>query len=178
MPTEMKNRPSSSPLKGSRSASSSWRNSLSASSTPAMKAPSEAERPARCASSAVATTVSSAAAVNTSLTCARATSRSAGRRMTRPPARITKTMTATSFSSPTHQGLPPAGALASPESIGRIASTGSTARSWKRRMPKAARPCCIFSCLRSASTCSTSGVEDSDSPKPMIAAVTGGCPRP
>ena len=74
MPTVMKNRPSRRPLNGSRSASSSWRNSLSASSTPATKAPSEADSPSQFASSAVAITVSSAAAVNTSLTWARATS--------------------------------------------------------------------------------------------------------
>ena len=61
-------------------------------------------------------------------------------------------------------------------SSGSSASTGSTARSWNSRMPKAARPCCVFSCRRSASTCSTSGVEDSDRPKPTIAAASGGWP--
>ena len=45
MPTAMKNSPSSRPLKGSMSVSSSARNSLSASSTPAKKAPSAMDRP-------------------------------------------------------------------------------------------------------------------------------------
>ena len=45
-------------------------------------------------------------------------------------------------------------------------------------MPKAVRPYWVLSCPRSASTCSTSGVEDRDRPKPMTAAAAGGCPRP
>ena len=47
MPTAMKNRPSSKPLNGSMSVSSSRRYSLSASSTPARKAPSAIDRPTR-----------------------------------------------------------------------------------------------------------------------------------
>src|SRR5213594_2950072 len=66
MPTAMKKRPSSRPLKGSMSASSSWRNSESARSTPARKAPSEGDRPIFSMISAAPTTSSSAAAVNTS----------------------------------------------------------------------------------------------------------------
>jgi hypothetical protein len=50
MPTAMKNRPSSRPLKGSMSVSSSRRYSLSASSTPARKAPSAIDRPTHCIS--------------------------------------------------------------------------------------------------------------------------------
>ena len=96
MPTAMKNSPSSSPLKGSISASSSWRNSLSASSTPARKAPSDMDSPATRASSAVAMTVSSAAAVKTSVTFIRATTRSAGRSSSRPPTTMAA-MTARSF---------------------------------------------------------------------------------
>ena len=105
MPTATKNSPSSSPLNGSRSASSSCRNSLSASSTPARKAPSAIDRPTRLASSAVAMTVRSAAAVNTSPTRTRATTRSAGRNNSRPPP-MTTAITASSFSSPIHQGPP------------------------------------------------------------------------
>jgi hypothetical protein len=66
MPTAMKNSPSSRPLKGSMSVSSSRRYSLSASSTPARKAPSAIDRPSHCISAAVATTSSSAAAVKIS----------------------------------------------------------------------------------------------------------------
>src|SRR5580700_4758606 len=43
-------------------------------------------------------------------------------------------------------------------------------------MLKAARPYCVFSALRSASICSTSGVEDRDRPKPTTAAAIGGNP--
>ncbi len=46
IPTEMKKRPSSSPLNGSMSVSSAWRYSELASSTPARKAPSAIEMPA------------------------------------------------------------------------------------------------------------------------------------
>ena len=66
MPTAMKNRPSSRPLNGSMSVSSSRRYSLSASSTPARKAPSAIDRPTACISAAVATTSSSEAAVKIS----------------------------------------------------------------------------------------------------------------
>ena len=45
MPTAMKNRPSSRPLNGSICASSSWRNSESASSTPARNAPRPIDQP-------------------------------------------------------------------------------------------------------------------------------------
>ena len=66
MPTAMKKSPSSRPLNGSTSASSSWRNSESASSTPARNAPSDIDRPIASITSAATITTSSAAAVNTS----------------------------------------------------------------------------------------------------------------
>ena len=72
MPTAMKKSPSSRPLNGSMSASSSWRNSESASSTPARNAPSDIDSPIFSMISAEPTTSSSAAAVKTSrLLCAR-----------------------------------------------------------------------------------------------------------
>ena len=79
MPTAMKKSPSSRPLNGSMSASSSWRYSLSASSTPAMNAPSAIESPTDSNSRAVPTTTSSAAAVNASCARVAATMRRAGR---------------------------------------------------------------------------------------------------
>ena len=85
MPTAMKNSPSNRPLKGSMSVSSSRRYSLSASNTPARKAPSAIDRPRPCISSAMPTTSSSAAAVNTSAVRLRAIQRSAGRNSRRPP---------------------------------------------------------------------------------------------
>ena len=59
MPTAMKNRPSSRPLNGSMSSSSSWRYSESASSTPARKAPSAIDRPTISISAAMPITSSS-----------------------------------------------------------------------------------------------------------------------
>ncbi len=73
MPTEMKNRPSSKPSNGSICDSSSWRNSESASNTPAMKAPRLALKPASCMIQAVPSTTSKALAVNTSGMRVRAT---------------------------------------------------------------------------------------------------------
>ncbi|MNP29721.1 hypothetical protein D3C76_1227570 [compost metagenome] len=65
-PTDMKNRPSSSPLNGSMSASSSWRYSLSASTTPARKEPRAGESPTDSISTAMAITSSKAAATKIS----------------------------------------------------------------------------------------------------------------
>ena len=66
MPTAIKNRPSNSPLKGAMLASSSCRYSESASSMPAMNAPSTIDIPAACIKSAAPITTSSAVAVNIS----------------------------------------------------------------------------------------------------------------
>ena len=79
-PTVMKNRPSSSPRNGSISASSSRRNSLSASITPARKAPSAGDSPTSSMSEATATTSSSAVAVKISRRPAEAMKRKAGAR--------------------------------------------------------------------------------------------------
>ena len=79
MPTAMKKRPSSKPLNGSMSASSSWRYSLSASSTPARNAPSAIERPTLWNNNAVPSTTSSPAAVKASCTRVLAITRSTGR---------------------------------------------------------------------------------------------------
>ena len=67
------------------SVSSSRRYSLSASSTPARKAPSAIDRPSHCISVAMPTTSSSAAAVKISGVLLRAIQRSAGRSSRRPP---------------------------------------------------------------------------------------------
>jgi hypothetical protein len=79
MPTDMKKRPRSRPLNGSISLSRAWRNSESASSTPARNAPSAIDRPASDISSAMPITSSSANAVNSSRTPSLAITRSAGR---------------------------------------------------------------------------------------------------
>ena len=100
MPTAMKNRPSSGPLKGSMSVSSSRRYSLSASST-ARKAPSAMDMPTSCISAAMATTSSSAAAVQDLHRAAAGRSSAAAGAGSRPPSTmpaITPTIFAASAS--------------------------------------------------------------------------------
>ena len=121
MPTAMKKRPSSRPLNGSMSVSSSRRYSLSASSTPARKAPSAIDRPTACISAAVATTSSSAAAVKISGVSLRAIQRSAGRSSRRPPS------TMRGDHADALRGAEPAAAVAVP-SAPAPASSGSSAR--------------------------------------------------
>ena len=72
MPMETKKSPSNSPLNGSSVTSSSRRYSVSASSTPAMKAPSAMESPAIADSSPAPMTISRLAAMNSSSLLARA----------------------------------------------------------------------------------------------------------
>ncbi|MNL61221.1 hypothetical protein D3C87_1851190 [compost metagenome] len=79
MPTETKNRPSSKPLKGWRLLSSSCRYSLSASSTPPIKAPRAGERPRACVASAAPITSARARAVKASRTAVRAMKARSGR---------------------------------------------------------------------------------------------------
>ena len=84
MPTETKNRPSSRPLNGSMVTSTSWRNSVSASSRPAMKAPSAIDRPVSALTRPAPITTSRQAAMNSSSLLARATDFSIGRSSRRP----------------------------------------------------------------------------------------------
>src|SRR6185312_9625407 len=79
MPIVKKNRPSSSPLKGSMAVSIALRNSVSASSRPATKAPSAIEKPATAAATPVATMTNSVVATNRSLMPTDATRRNSGR---------------------------------------------------------------------------------------------------
>ena len=89
MPTVKKNRPSRRPLKGSMAVSIALRNSVSASSRPATKAPSAIEKPATAAATPVATITNSVVATNRSLMPADATRRNSGRITTRPTTTIT-----------------------------------------------------------------------------------------
>ena len=84
-PTAMKNSPSSRPLNGSMSLSSSWRYSLLASTTPARKVPSAGDSPTAVISSAMPITSSSAAAVKISRSRVRAIWRKTGPSTKRPP---------------------------------------------------------------------------------------------
>ena len=177
MPTAMKNRPSSRPLKGSMSASSSLRYSLSASSTPARKAPSAIDRPTITIKYAMPTTSSSEAAVKISGVRLLAIQRSRGRSSKRPPstmAPITPTIfRASSSTSPAEWSSP---APAAAPSRGSSARMGMAATSWNSRIEKPARPLLVRMRLRSASTCSAMAVDDSASPSAATRLMRQGSP--
>ena len=175
MPTAMKNRPSSRPLKGSMSVSSSRRYSLSDSSTPARKAPSAIDRPTTCISAAMATTSNSAAAVKISGVSLRAIQRSAGRSSSRPPSTMAA-MTPTIFSASSHTGKPACAGLSDTPSSGISARMGMAATSWNSRMAKPASPLGVRSKLRSPITCMAMAVDDSASPSDATTAVRHGTP--
>jgi hypothetical protein len=145
MPTAMKNSPSSRPLNGSMSVSSSRRYSLSASSTPARKAPSAIDRPSHCISIAMPTTSSSAAAVKTSDVLLRAIQRSAGRSNRRPPRMTPPTIPMTLIASQDRltlgrAGFEPETPSTRPPSSGSSARIGIAATSWNKRIEKPACP--------------------------------------
>jgi len=106
MPMAIKNRPSSKPLNGSRSASRAWRYSDFASTTPARKAPNAIDRPARCINTAMTTTISRATAVNSSRMSVRAMRRNTGPATNKPIVRI-PTMTASPKPTETWLSVPP-----------------------------------------------------------------------
>ena len=90
-PTAMKKRPSSNPLKGSMSLSSSWRYSLRARTTPARNVPRAGLTPTLLISMAVPMTSSKAAAVNSSRMPVRAMKRKKGCSRYRPKRMMTAT---------------------------------------------------------------------------------------
>ena len=88
-PTDTKNSPSSSPLNGSMVTSTSCRYSVSASSSPATKAPTAIDNPAAAEARPAPITTSRHAATNSSWLLARATDFSMGRSSRRPTTTIT-----------------------------------------------------------------------------------------
>ena len=176
-PTEMKNNPSRRPLNGSMSASSSWRYSLSASTTPATKVPSAGDSPTCSMSSAMATTISSAAAMNDSRRRTVARNWNAGR-ITKRPAATTPPTAPITRSAVIHAGRPssaPAVTSATPSS-GKIARIGMTAMSWNSSTANAACPPPVFSWPRSARVDSTIAVDDIAMMKPIAMAARHGTP--
>ena len=173
MPTVKKNRPSRSPLKGSMAVSIALRNSVSASSRPATKAPSAIEKPATAAATPVATITNSVVATNRSLMPADATRRNSGRITTRPTTTITPSAMAALASASMRV---PATEPASPApKIEMNSRSGTTARSCASRIAKLARPALVFSrpCLESTSM--TMAVDDSARQAPTMSG-TGGLP--
>mmetsp|Transcript_40810 Transcript_40810/g.89576 ORF Transcript_40810/g.89576 Transcript_40810/m.89576 type:complete len:280 (-) Transcript_40810:540-1379(-) len=136
-PVVIKKRPSSSPLNGAMSASIWNRYLVSASSTPAKKAPSVSDRPSACVKADIEITVSSVIARKAVWSFAEATILKTGCSRKRPatPMResaVTDLTAARRSAAPSCADGPP--------SSGVTTSNGTTARSWKSSMPKEARP--------------------------------------
>ena len=171
MPTVKKNRPSRRPLKGSMAVSIALRNSVSASSRPATKAPSAIEKPATAAATPAATITNSVVATNRSLMPADATRRKSGRMTTRPTMTITPSTRAAFVSARMSvAATDPASPVPKMEMKSR---SGATARSCASKVAKLARPALVFNrpCLDSTSM--TMAVEDKARQPPRISA-TGG----
>ena len=163
MPTAMKKRPSSKPLKGSMSVSNSRRYSLSAKSTPAKKAPRAIDKPTLCIKAAVATTKSSAAAVKISGVSLRAIQRRAGRKSKRPPSTMAA-MTPSALPAST-QPLPCACAALLATKSGTSAKMGMAAMSCNSATLKMFCPAVVAIRLRSRSTPRPMAVDDMAKPK-------------
>ena len=174
MPTARKNSPSNRPLNGSMSVSRAWRYSESASSTPAMKAPSAIDRPTLCISSAMPTTSNSENEVNISRMLVRAIARSTGRSRVRPP-KMTAATTPTALAAAI-QWWPSPDPAESTASNGSKAIIGMAAMSWNSRMPKLADPAGVRIRLRSVSVASAMAVDDNASPSPATTAARHGWP--
>ena len=192
-PTVMKNSPSSSPLKGSMSVSSSWRNSEVARTTPARKAPSAGEIPTRVIRNEIPTTISRADAVYISRRREAWMKRKSGR-VRKTPARMIEPMAAMVTRVTPQPGSPstsesewcpspwaasamrciePSAASIGGKDIarsGRKARIGITAMSCARSTEKMLRPPSV--CIRPFSdrVWSTIAVELSDSVRPMARA--------
>ena len=177
MPTAMKNRPSSRPLNGSMSVSSSRRYSLSASSTPARKAPRAIDKPTNTISQAIPTTSSSEAAVKISGVLLLAIQRNSGRSSSRPPSTMAPTTpTILPTSSASCVGLCSACKPAAAPSSGSSARIGMAATSWNSRIENPAWPLWVRIRLRSCSVCSAMAVDDSASPSAPTRLVRQGRP--
>ena len=113
MPTEIRNTPSSRPLNGSMVTSTCRRNSVSASSSPAIRAPIAIDSPAAAVASPVARITSRQAAMNSSGLPVRATLRNSGRSASRPKPTSPST-TGTACPSASSSASPPAPAPAPP----------------------------------------------------------------
>ncbi len=176
MPTEKKKTPSSSPRKGSIIASTARRYSVSASSKPAMKAPSAIERPAKAAITPEPTAISRVAAMKNSGLSVLAASRNNGFSTSRPTSAITATATAAS----TRAMMTPWATEPSewPPSALIRNSSGTTARSCASRMAKLVRPVVDIMRRWPDSNSITMAVEESARQAPMMSAAAGRLAEP
>lgn len=168
-PTVMKKRPSKRPRNGLISASTWWRNLVSASMTPARKAPKVSDRPRTWVRDEVAKTVNRITAMKASELFALATKRKTGWRKFLPMMKM-KVSAAAAFTDATEMARTTVAAPPDPASSGVRTRTGTTARSWNRRIPKAARPYRVPTSPLSDSNCKTNALEERASPAPRTIA--------
>lgn len=176
MPTVKKNRPSRRPLNGSMAVSMALRNSVSASSSPATKAPSAMEKPA----TPVATITNNVVATNRSLMPTDATRRNSGRITTRLTMTITASATAALVSARTSVATTEPDSLAPKMEI--KSRRGATARSCASSVAKLARPALVLSRRYLERISTTMAVEDKARQAPRMSATgallpTGPRPR-
>ena len=174
MPTVRKKTPISSDLNGSIVTSIARRYSVSASSKPAMKAPSPMESPAAAAINPVPSATSRVAAMKLSEESVEATRRKSGRMARRPITMMAATAAIACSSAwvrPTSSEPP----FCAPSTLTRK-SRGITARSWQSRMAKLARPAEEVMRRWAESSSTTIAVEDKASAVPINSAAAGGWP--
>ena len=171
MPTVKKNRPSSRPLNGATVASIALRYSVSASMSPATKAPSAIDSPAWLAITPAAMITNSAAAIRSSLEPPVATRRNSGRSIVRPNATMTKMAMAACNSA-----LARLANTERPLSAARMETNkriGTTARSCASSTEKLARPTLVVRRSWLDRSSSTIAVEDNDKLAPSMTACGG-----
>ena len=175
MPTLKKKIPSSRPLKGSIVAWTARRYSVSASKSPATKAPIAMESPALAARMPVATITNNTAAINNSSERWPPTRRKSGRSTARP----TSTITA-STSSAWPSAVAILSSTESPPLAPRMpmkSRMGTTATSCASSTEKLARPPLVSSLSCCASNSSTMAVEESAKHAASTAAIWGVRPK-
>ncbi len=163
-------------MNGSTVTSTCRRNSVSASSSPAISAPNAIDSPAAAAANPVDSTTNRQAAMNNSGLRVRATLRNSGRSPSRPSAASAATIATASASARARpsQLPPPSRPLPIAPSRNRI---GTTARSWHSRTAKLVRPVWLLMRRSSDSTWVTIAVEDMASASEAISAGPRATPR-
>ncbi len=173
-PIDTKKSPSNSPLKGSMVTSISRRNSVSAKSRPARKAPSDMDRPLAAVMAPVPITTSRQAAMKNSVDFVAATPWNSGRSTSRPSSTISPS--ASAAGARVKRSWNPSPASCGVERTETVKSSGATARSWNSRTEKAVRPAAELRCLRSARTGMVTAVDDRARASPRTMAAVDGRP--
>ncbi len=170
IPTVKKKMPSKRPLNGSTTVSMAFPYSVSASTNPAMKAPSAIDRFAWCAMSPAATMTNNPAATKSSVECVLATRRKSGRSSKRPNRMMRVIAIAARSNAPVR--LPITDVLLPIPSTEINRRSGMTARSCAKSTEKPARPAVVFSLPWSDRSSSTIAVDESERLIPIMTATS------